>query len=352
MKINKFRLKNFKKVKAVELDFRNTGTGIAEDLVLIQGSNGSGKTSVLQAMTAMLGVATGRFQLLSDLQWPGLDFELISDAWQAPAEIELEVSFSDEELAKTHEFWQRLKLHEPNLTTPPAKERLVTLRRAGDKALAPSQDQLFQFRGRDYARRLWKYERGLKDPFPNVGGMFWYDVYREPLSTLKRPQYQGDGDQSDIIDERALRDKLVDIFTFHQLHQGNPQKRSYFTELDKAYRSVFPQRRLEGIEIDPRPGMEKLFYFHDGVNRYELRELSGGERAIIPILFDFINLNIHRSIILIDEIELHLNPTLHQAFLRATRSLGKDNQFIFTSHSDSIDALMRPKKTINLDFAE
>ncbi len=349
MKLNKLSLKNFKRIGELELDFTHEVTGVAEDLVLLQGANGSGKTSVLQAITAMLAVATGRIQQLSDLYWPGFDFDLVSDAWPAPAEIELEVAFSEEELCKTREYWERLRIHEPSLTVTPGMERCVSLRRVGDKAMAPTQELLFQFRGRDYARRLWKYERSLLDPFPYVGGMFWYDVYREPLSTLKRPSRQNDDEQLGAFDEQSLRDKLVDIFSFHQLHQDNPQKRSYFRELDQVYRRIFPQRRLEGMDIDPRPGMAKLFYFHDGDHRYELRELSGGERAIIPILFDFINLNIHKSIILIDEMELHLNPTLHQSFLRATKALGKDNQFIFTSHSDMIDALMRPKKTINLD---
>jgi predicted ATP-binding protein involved in virulence len=38
----------------------------------------------------------------------------------------------------------------------------------------------------------------------------------------------------------------------------------------------------------------------------------------------------HYSVILIDEIELHLHPPMQQTLLRALPKLGKNNQFIIT----------------------
>jgi predicted ATP-dependent endonuclease of OLD family len=51
--------------------------------------------------------------------------------------------------------------------------------------------------------------------------------------------------------------------------------------------------------------------------------MSGGERAVFPMLMDFASWNIHNSVILIDEIELHLHPPMQQALLRALPKLGK-----------------------------
>ncbi len=51
---------------------------------------------------------------------------------------------------------------------------------------------------------------------------------------------------------------------------------------------------------------------------------------------DFARWNINNSIIIIDELELHLHPPLQQTLVRALQKLGKNNQFIFTTHSDSI----------------
>jgi predicted ATP-dependent endonuclease of OLD family len=67
--------------------------------------------------------------------------------------------------------------------------------------------------------------------------------------------------------------------------------------------------------------------------------MSAGERAIFPILMDFSRYNINNSIIIIDEIELHLHAPLQQAFVRALPKLGKHNQFIMTTHSDNVAVL-------------
>jgi len=77
--------------------------------------------------------------------------------------------------------------------------------------------------------------------------------------------------------------------------------------------------------------------------------MSGGERAVFPILVDFANLNIHNSVILIDEIELHLHPPAQQVFLTALPKLGKNNQFIITTHSDYIEQLVPDAHIIRLE---
>jgi predicted ATP-dependent endonuclease of OLD family len=78
--------------------------------------------------------------------------------------------------------------------------------------------------------------------------------------------------------------------------------------------------------------------------------MSGGERAIFPILFDFANWNIHNSVILIDEIELHLHPPLQQAMIRAMmrNELGTNNQFIITTHSDSVVQILDDESIIRV----
>jgi len=72
---------------------------------------------------------------------------------------------------------------------------------------------------------------------------------------------------------------------------------------------------------------------------YELGAMSAGERAIFPLLIDFANWRIDNSIVLIDESELHLHPPLQQALIRMLPKLGKNNQFIITTHSDDVAAL-------------
>jgi predicted ATP-dependent endonuclease of OLD family len=93
-----------------------------------------------------------------------------------------------------------------------------------------------------------------------------------------------------------------------------------------------------------------LFWFRDAKGRdYELSNISAGERAILPMLIDFATWEIHNSVILIDEVELHLHPPLQQALIAALPKLGNNNQFILTSHSDDVAAMFLESEIIRLE---
>lgn len=83
---------------------------------------------------------------------------------------------------------------------------------------------------------------------------------------------------------------------------------------------MFPGRRFEtlvpreNINDIAKPPWFYLFNKNEN-NHYEISEMSAGERAILPIFIDFVNWNIHNSVILIDELELHLHPPMQQTLL-------------------------------------
>ena len=157
-----------------------------------------------------------------------------------------------------------------------------------------------------------------------------------------------------------MRRRLDSYQRLHEnLIKGNypqlrPGQKDLFEELEKSYKSIFPERSFLGSlppgNIDDVMN-EFLFYLSDGIRHYEISEMSGGERAIFPILFDFANWNIHNSVILIDEIELHLHPPLQQAMIRAMmrNELGNNNQFIITTHSDSVVQILDDESIIRVE---
>jgi predicted ATP-dependent endonuclease of OLD family len=77
--------------------------------------------------------------------------------------------------------------------------------------------------------------------------------------------------------------------------------------------------------------------------------MSGAERAIFPILLDFVNWDINHSVILIDELELHCHPPMQQMLLWAIQRLGRGNQIILTTHSDYIADLLPESAVFRLD---
>jgi len=324
-------------------------TGLAQDIIVLIGMNGSGKTSLLQAIAATLGVATGRLKKLSELDWPGFNYELIGSNWgKFEPEVNLKIQFSSSELIAVQDFYQKSKEMGADLRVSPAKENIVSLRWKGERVQAKTAAELFQFKGREYAKLLTRSEGfGV---FERVGKAFWYTEQRTSTSLTTEDQ-----DHKVEITDNILRDRLSKWRQFHQDIKDKPLRpgqKDLYAEVEKAYKVVFHERNFEGPI--PREGVDDIlsepwFYLYDGKNQYEISEMSGGERAVFPILVDFANLNIHNSVILIDEIELHLHPPAQQVLLRALPRLGKNNQFIITTHSDYIEQLIPEAHIIRLE---
>lgn len=355
MKIQSVQLSHYKRFRqSPKFDFCDPATGLAQDLVVLVGMNGSGKTSLLQAIAASLGVATRRLQNISDLEWTGFNYELLGNNWgKFQPEVEINVQFSTTELKTVSNSYFNLKKMGAELETPPAQKNIVTLNWHGGKVKAQSAAELFQFRGREYAKQLL-YTEGFQ-VFDQVGTVLWYTEQR--TSTSLTPE---DREKKLEFTDDLLRDRLSKWRQFHldiqskgRIRELRPGQKDLYAEIEKSYQTVFPGRSFAGVV--PREKIDDIlnepwFYMSDAQeNYYEISEMSGGERAIFPILVDFAIWNVNNSIILIDEIELHLHPPLQQAFLRALPKLGKNNQFIISTHSDYIEQLVPDAHIIRME---
>jgi predicted ATP-dependent endonuclease of OLD family len=339
------------------LNFRDLETGLAKDLIVLVGKNGSGKSTVLQSIAAMLGAATGRLKSPADLDWPGFDLALANKAWQRPLSADLEVGFTADEVQATQDFFERTYIAQDPNAVRPGRSSVVKLRLDPETQLvwAGTRSEFYQFHGRDYARIAVKHAPEGFSMFKRVGTVFWYTEHRT-TNSLTPTEANGEEISFDL---NLLRRRLSDYMVFHERIRRNERKlrigeRDLFAELEKAYQAVFPTRRLDGpvpqAEID-NVLAEPWFYLYDSFRSYELSEMSGGERAIFPMLFDFANWNIHNSVILIDEFELHLHPPLQQGLLKALRNLGENNQFIITTHSDAVAEVVPEQAIYRLEAA-
>lgn len=347
MKVQRLCLQNYKRFNNRELDFRDPETGLAEDLIVLVGQNGSGKSSVLQAVAAMLGSATDRLSTPSELEWPGFDLSLANTAWVRPVEIEGDIEFSQDEIEATREYFNRTKMSQDQDKCPPGESTRVTLHYNSDEDRfeAPTAAEFFQFHGRKYARMIFKHASEGSQLFERVGGVFWYTEHR---TTNSLTPIESNGQTITFDDMSLLSRRLSDWFHFHErVQRGDwelrPGQRDFLADIERAYQTVFPNRRFEGPvpRVDVDEIMEEpWFYLFDGHHQYELSEMSGGERAIFPMIFDFAYWTICNSVVLIDELELHLHPPLQQGLLKALRRLGKNNQFIITTHSEAVTSIV------------
>jgi energy-coupling factor transporter ATP-binding protein EcfA2 len=361
MKIKELSLRSFKKF-ADQQTFSFHQDGVANDITLIVGENGSGKSSILQAIAMLVGGAVKPQFRPSQLDFPGFNFNYITNG-RLPPDIMATIQFTHDEIEATREFSREVRERFPNRQ---GGERYVKPGNSTEISLFldyqrdaivsnPPKENLFQMKGYQYALQLSKFEPNFDRLLGRVGSVYTYHEQRTPTS-ITAPQ---NGSEAPItkVSDQMLRKLLVKWFYTHEaLDRGRiPRiegRRDVYAELNRLYNLVFRNRTLRGVTPKMLPDEilddTQDVWFNDGRHEYEMSVMSGGERAIFPLLIDFANWNMNNSIILIDEIELHLHPPLQQTLVRALPLLGTNNQFIITSHSDDVAFLVPESQIIRL----
>lgn len=365
MKVKELILRNYKRFSDTHppLSFCDEW-GEPLDMVLLVGENGCGKSSVLQAIAAVVGGAVRPDMQPADLNWPGFDYRHIQSG-RREIEMKALLHFGDDEIEATREYAQRVQAQFPNRPhIEPGHEHTIwyNLGYSDNRVFAPNRNLFFQAQGYQYALQLRRFEVDYNKLFDRVGSIYWYTEQRNSASIMINQGGQKALDASIArVNDDELRKLLSKWYRFHREAQRRnwelrPGQRDVFVELNRMYGQIFPGRNLEGSA--PRMGPEEIledvedFFLCENGKEYEVSGMSGGERAIFPLLIDFANWNINNSIILIDEVGLHLHPPLQQALIRALPKLGKNNQFIMTTHSDDVASMFQAHQIIRLDQYE
>lgn len=344
MKLTSIHIENFKAVRNLAIDFHDA-EGDQRFLTAFLGDNGSGKTTVLQAVALTLGLATAKFRSTEDFGWPGFVSERVGSLGRT--RVDLKVAFSKEEREATVQAFELLKnsrLSQSATWITPGDLAEVTLRFENGRVQAlEGQEGYFQFRGRSYVRQLDIPFLERRKLFSEIGDVFYFDQFRS-LETSDPPSVPNETDRG------SLREQLVGALSTRR-PGARPAPFDLIQELEKQLGRVFPNLRFDAAEprnegdFSPR---NMFVFLRSQERRFDISEMSSGQQAIFPLLWQFVGLTIARSIVLIDELELHLHPPYQQALLRALRNLGQDCQFLITTHSPFLEELIPNEWEIRL----
>ncbi len=360
MKIKSARIENFKAIQKLEIPFED-GFGGLRDLTCLVGDNGSGKTTVLQAIALVLSLATRRTRFANEFDWHGFLAERV--ATRGTTRVAIEVLLDDDEIRLTTDLYRKWydslapDWRATHKIVEPSEERQVTLVYEQNRLSSPQGHAgLHQFLGRYYVKALSKSEPGLREHFRELGDVFWFDQYGN-LGSVSARRY----DDSDHNDERQegwqagvgqLRQYLVGWWGYHT-SPNRSGGQDYIPELERRFSSVFKGRRFVGLAPRDQGGSRASddFYFllqsEDRI--YDLAEMSSGEQAVFPLVYAFVRLGISKSIVLIDELELHLHPPEQQRLLSALPKIGPDCQYIVTTHAPYLTDAIPNEQEVRLE---
>lgn len=354
MKVESILIKNFKRFDRLEVSFKNQTLNEVSNRFLVVGDNGTGKTTLLQAIALPLALATRQIQTVSDFDWLGF-LPGRFQRWGHPY-IELVVSFEDEEIEATQAVARRWLDTQPDRSgVEPSDRNSVQLILDGESCRARTSAEYCQFWGRYYARQLLKTDPSIRSEFAKLPGIFWFDQFRN-LGVRSQLEEQGNGSSksgggrvSFEVGVSRLR-KYLNGWKFAQL--TNSYTFDYLMQLENLYQKIFPGRSFAGVE--PMPGIDSptpedyYFLINDGHRTYDIVEMSAGEQSVFPILYEFVRQQIAYSVVLIDEIDLNLHPPAAQLLVRQLTKLSQNCQFIFTTHSEAVSDVIGEDETYRL----
>jgi len=336
MKVAKVTIEDFRHIKKLELDFTDSLRRV-RDITVIVGPNTSGKTSILDAIAAGIGLATG----LAPLR-PGfvLSPRTVVRRGAIRARVTSIVRFSPDEIEATRrlshlsdEGWVPDRERVEMIWTYPSKQHKL-----GRTQCSPSQSCKLP-RGRATAARLLSTGRPDLSWFRRVGGVFTFDQQRTGMGkTIRRDIWeiiQGVHlDVADLSHSRYTTDPktiLLDLAIKSAFPSQRDDQPDQFSLIKEKYNQVCrPHELVDAIRGELG---DLALRFRRGEYEYGYDGLSSGEQMMLLFLIRMVTEHIHRSIVLIDELELHQHPIWQRKLLDLLPKIGVENQFIVTTHS-------------------
>lgn len=349
MQINKFHIdsihiENYKKYDLLDIKLKN-------DFMLIIGENGSGKTSVLDAIATLLGGYLQAFKDISSVERHSI----------IKSDIKLEIIDKNDNIS--------VKYHTPviidgkcNINNNPIKIRRV--RRNSNKTtmttlLKNDNSELIEI-----VKLLEDENNDEKILLPIISyhgtGRLWEQEFKKSSKMTNLTRLDGYKDclnsKSNYKNFRVWFEKME--FNAFQIGKKIPLLEAVRTTVIKMLSLLIGKE----VELFIYRESDLEIKYKDEREREKVSNLSDGYRNIIGIVSDIAYrmaiLNPHlgsdvtdktSGVVLIDEIDLHLHPKWQKEIVNILTELFPKVQFIATSHSPFIIQSLRNGSIIKLD---
>nr|WP_315394379.1 AAA family ATPase [uncultured Duganella sp.] len=357
MKINRLVLDNFRMHQHLDITFE-------KDITVIVGDNGEGKTSVLDAISQLLGRLLTRLPGVVGTSTRESDLRIVDNEKLAPGfriwtDIDVSTELSELQGASS-ELESRFVISRSRLRDKTAFTKLQFIKecppprdgpdssRLGVKALDQFADALVEADAADYAYQM-----------PLV---VYYGTGRAVFETpLRRRNFQTKFARFDSLNG-ALNSTANFKRVFEWFHAKETEE-SFAQRKNRSFDYVDPElaavrRAIESFFKEfknPRTVLKPLRFVVDKkeagrkVITFDLNQLSDGYRTTLAMIADLACRMVEanppgtlsdplktEAIVLIDEVDLHLHPRWQQTILLDLKKVFPRTQFIVTTHSAQV----------------
>mgnify|MGYP000943225098 CR=1 FL=1 len=299
MKIKNLYIKEFKGLRDISINFEKNDKPL--DLVVLAGSNGSGKTRILESILRY-------FQ-------DHLNYKQNN--------IEAGIFYEEKEkncISNVRDFFYRLESFSYCETNDPLREKHIEIKNKLDilpKIIYVPTEINFQKMNTASTTLVQEYN------FINI-------VNTNLIKDI--PSY--------------IATKMISAMLKNKNEKVGDVQKKVFNEINEIFENLSIDVEVEDISQD---GRNITLFTNSSGDKFDINELSSGEKQLFLRTLAIKMLNPENSIILIDEPELSLHPKWQQRIVDVYRKIGKNNQIIIATHSPHILGSVKKENIMLLD---
>ena len=299
MKIKNLHIKEFKGLRDISINFEKNDEPL--DLVVLAGSNGSGKTRILESFLRY-------FQY--DINYKRNN-------------IEAGIFYEEKEkncISNVQDFFYGLEYFSYHEVNNPLYEKHIEIKNKLDilpKIIYVPTEINFQKMDVASTTLVQEYK------FINI-------VNTNLIKDI--PSY--------------IATKMISAMLKNKNEKVGDVQKKVFNEINEIFENLSIDVKVEDISQD---GRNITLFTNSLGDEFDINELSSGEKQLFLRTLAIKMLNPENSIILIDEPELSLHPKWQQRIVDVYRKIGKNNQIIIATHSPHILGSVKKENIMLLD---
>ena len=301
MKIEKVHIKSVKGIKDLELSFKKDDKIL--DLIVLAGVNGSGKTTILEAIKDFFNNKNINF---GDIEKSNVNLKIFFEDFEKKQIEEAEKSSIDNYEHKLQDFFSALQSYEYNRKN----------------------------NGEYYSYLIAKFfENPPKIIYVPAENNF--EKVKTETTTLSKEYEFINTINSNVIGDipSYIATRRNYLATIEEDLTMKEVTNKVVNEINGIFNILELDVKLKGFSKDEKT----LPIFENSAGEeFDINDLSSGEKQLFLRTLSIKMLEPNNSIILIDEPELSLHPKWQQRIIEVYKKIGENNQIIVATHSPHI----------------